>query len=111
MIGLSLKAVFMKIIIFIYAMAASLNCFGAYTKAQAVISIGEVEATVRVEGRPAQMLFESLETPVKKVGLTSIKETSEIACFQYNQTLAATYSCSIFVFMNKDFISTKSRYL
>lgn len=85
--------------------------FASTVTGEVFVNVSELEATVRVEGPAAQKLFESLDVPQEAHDLTMIKQTNEMACFQHNSEKQPTYTCVIFVFVNKDFISTKSRYL
>lgn len=101
----------MKTISFIFTLVTSLACSATGATGHAIVSVGEIDAVVRIEGQAAQTLFESLEVSSNHQGTTAIKETRELACFQYNQKIPATYTCTIFIFVNKDFISIKSRYL
>ena len=100
----------MKFFIFLLSTTFSTVVFAASETGRAVVSIDDVEATVRVEGDAARALFESLEVSRRTHGLTAIKETREVACFEYRETAKPTYTCSIFIFVTKDFISLKSRY-
>ena len=103
--------IILKTVVFLFTIATSEPCFSASTVGPAIVSVGEIEATVRIEGGAAQTLFDSLDTAVEHQGPTAIKETRDIACFRYDENAPAPYTCVIFVFVNKDFVSTKSRYL
>ena len=100
-----------SVVVLFFGMIFSLQGSANSTTGRAVVNVGEVEANVRLDGAAAKSLFESLDVPINSEKSTSIKHTKEIACFQYHEDSATSYTCVIFIFVNKDFISDQSRYL